>query len=98
MNSEKIVHHPAYLSASLGYRVARGFSQTGEKGDRHVLAINIPKGSHGAYIGEHSFSSDEKEFLLPRGSNLKYNKTEESKYEHPSFGMLKVHTHHMDLV
>jgi hypothetical protein len=98
MNKDKIVHHPAFLSASLGFRTARGFSKQDEVGDKHVMAINVPKGHPGAYISDFSHSGEEREFLLPRGSNLKYNKTEESKYEHPSFGMLKVHTHHMDLV
>ncbi len=97
MNAEKIVHHPAYLSTSLSHRIARGFSNTSTMKDRHVLSIKVPKGHPGAYIGEHSYSSDEREFLLPKGLNLKYTGTESSEYDHPT-GRLKVHTHHMEIV
>ena len=81
-NSEGIVHHPAYMSTSLDPHVAHTFAYrqaTHESSnDMHTLHINVPAGSKGAYTGHlggtHHIS--EKEFVLPKGSNLKYHRTD----------------------
>jgi len=104
-NKEGIVHHPAFLSTSLHKKVAEDFAQIhqeeGENGSKnhwHLLKINIPKGSHGAYIDHISQLGGQKEFVLPRGSNMKYlkhtteNRTKENGYP------TTMHIHHMEVV
>jgi hypothetical protein len=101
-----IVHHPAYLSASLLHQQALYFAPSikPEKTkdfiplkEKHVLTIHVPKGSRGAYVSHISYSPAEREFILPRGSNLKYNHTETVKESNPYDGNINIHTHHMTL-
>ena len=98
-NKEGVVHHPAYLSTSLERGRASAFSDLKKGNVRHVISIKIPKGSKGAYIGDHSYNQDEREFLIPRGANLKHIKTEVREENHPIYGKgdekLEVHYHHM---
>ncbi len=104
MNSNKIVHHPAYLSTSIDKGVAENFSlshREKKKGIYHenVIKINVPKGHVGAYIGK--FMKNEKEFLLPRGLKLKHLHTETIKGEYKNnYGTIKYenHLHHMEIV
>lgn len=79
-----IVHHPAYLSASIKKEIPLSLYNDrnvvkDENGvnHHHIYQIDIPKGHPGAYIPDKSNCSKEaKEFVLPRGTNLKYNGTE----------------------
>jgi hypothetical protein len=98
-NYKDIVHHPAYLSASIQRSVAKNLKwnhhtdkETGEE-HHHILKIDVPRGSPGAYVDHHSSLSSQKEFIIPRGSNLKYHKTESQK-----FGKDNYHYHHMELL
>jgi len=101
MNKEGIVHHPAYLSTSLRHSIAEGFAynQKDDGATRHVLHIHLKKGTTGAYIGDHSHSPPEREFLLPRGTNLKHQGTDSYEYERNHYGKVTrvtVYNHHME--
>jgi hypothetical protein len=75
------VHHPAFISASTCFHIAKGFSEAqshpnnekmgvhlDEKGAaRHVLALHVPKGTNGVSTRGHSFLPGEHEVLLARG-------------------------------
>jgi hypothetical protein len=105
MNSEHIVHHPAYLSASINPKVAKGFSRMNSQSDAneikhaHVLKIDVPKGHSGAYVSHISNVKKEREFILPRGINLQHVGHTESKPEKYSFGKMIIHhIHHMKVV
>lgn len=69
------IHLPAYTSTSIDKHKANAFAagHTHFKTDagHHILEIHLPKGHKGVYLGSHSIHDDEKEFLLPRGTNLK---------------------------
>jgi hypothetical protein len=97
-NSKAIVHHPAYLSATLSRHVAKGIvwnakkdKETGEL-HHHIMKIHVSEGHAGAYVDHHSQLSSQKEFILPRGLNMKYHKTESQK-----FGNDNYHYHHMSI-
>jgi hypothetical protein len=99
-NSEGIVHHPAYLSTSLNKNVAQRFSTLNQTYDvdadkpaKHLYKIKVPQGSSGAFIAHHSHLPGENEFILPRGTNLKHEKTESRETPTKIF-----HTHHMSVV
>ena len=104
-NSEGIVHHPAYLSTSLKKEVAldRDINDVEnyrkQETHHHIYNINVPKGHSGAYIGDMSAYKREKEFLLPRGTNMKHIKTETiktpRKYSDTDY---YTHHHHMEIV
>jgi hypothetical protein len=93
MNSEGIVHHPAYLSTSLNREVARTFNRWDNDSKQfNMLKIHVPKNHPGIYVGNHTKWKSEKELILPRGINLKHIKSEKSG---PSpFNCL----HHMEIV
>jgi len=98
-NAEGVVHHPAYMSSSTNPYQAHFFGSmhrdyAPEGGvDTHILHVKVPKGSPGAYISHIAKQEGEREFVLPRDSKLKYNKTDTTKY-----GSNYVHEHHMELV
>ena len=96
MNSEGILHHPAYLSTSLNKSTAKRFSPHDNKNEKNVLKIHVPEGSSGSYVGHISFNPKEKEFILPAGTNLKYHHTKievDRGYLNPLFNV-----HHMNLI
>ena len=104
MNSEKVVHHPAYMSTSLDKDIAKGFASDKPASPRqakgkHILAIHVPEGHPGAYVGHISHVSSEREFVLPRDTKLKHIKTES---EVESSRILRkpysLHIHHMEVV
>jgi hypothetical protein len=91
------VHHPAYLSTSISPHVAAAFTRfkSDEKGDGiegHMLKIMVPHGHPGAFIGHVSLVKNkdgemgEHEFILPRGTVLKYPPRQETVRTHASFG------------
>jgi hypothetical protein len=101
-NSESIVHHPAFLSTSIkkDYVENNYLSRNREKKDdgvhHHFWQIHVPKGNKGVFIpDEHSIDNRAKEFVLPRGSNLKYidTDTKEDKNIHTFY-----HYHKLDVI
>jgi hypothetical protein len=108
MDDKKIVHHPAFLSASIDKAIAEGRNtfntQVKENGDIHhnILKMNIPKDHPGVYVDHVSHMHGEKEFILPKGTNLKYKKTdthEKDYYNHVLGKSVKsyTHIHHMSI-
>jgi hypothetical protein len=101
MNSEGIVHHPAYLSTSIKKGVADSFAQDNRDESNeingksqyhaHLLHIHLPEGHDSAYINHISEHNHEHEMLLPRGMNLKHNETITDTKETPH---ASYHTHH----
>jgi hypothetical protein len=95
-NSEGIVHHPAYLSTSIDPNISENFAlknqtqknETIEYGikiphyERHLMKFDVPKDHHGSYYGKY-----EKEFIMPRGTNLQHIKTTKTSgtKTHPKF-------------
>ena len=76
INKEGIVKHPAYLSTSLDKNIAKAFARShAVSSDNHILKIDVPKGHKGAYVAHIGGLSKEKEFILPRGLNMKIKST-----------------------
>lgn len=71
LRNNNLVHHPSYVSTSLSLRKAMAFA-AGRGGD--VVAIHIPAGQAGRYIGGISHIESEREFLLPRGLTFRMDK------------------------
>ena len=105
MNSEGIVHHPAYLSTSFDTNTAENFSIRNQEKElhkdgyifhRHVLKIHVPKGTPSAMHFD-----GEQELVLPRGTNLRHIKTTKKKGEATNGGISYKyinHIHHMEVV
>jgi hypothetical protein len=103
MDPNKTVHHPAYLSTSTSKDVAHSFAHSNaEKGEgyssMHLLHIHVPKETKGAYVDHVSNSPGEKEFILPRGTNLKWHETETEPYTDDDGEDYEIHHHHMSVV
>jgi hypothetical protein len=84
-DSNNVVHHPAFMSTTLN----KDFAKTWERKHNHILKINVPKESPGAYVEHFSAVPGQNEFILPHGHNLKYKKTESYN---------NTHYHYMDLL
>lgn len=89
-------HHPAYISTSLDHEVAKGFANGSRGGAKHILAIHVPEGHSGAYVGHTSHVPAEREFVMPHGLNLKRSHVDTQMgysriYKRPQ----PIHTHHM---
>jgi hypothetical protein len=79
------VHHPAYISTSTCFHMAKGFSDSqkhpnnekmgvelDKNGEaRHVLRLHVPKGTNAVSTRSHSFVPGEHEVLLGRGHDFK---------------------------
>jgi len=100
-NDQGVMHHPAFMSTSIQKNVATGQYATrnvvkDDKGiaHQHVYKIAVPKGSKGVYVPDkHNIDDRAKEFILPRGTNLKHIRTETKEDDH-----MHHHVHHMDLI
>lgn len=73
-------HSKGYMSTSISKKAAKSFArgrETGRKPTKHIIRIQIPKDSHGAYVESHAHPeySYQKEFMLPRGTTMKYKKS-----------------------
>lgn len=78
-----LVHFPAYTSTSLRHQKAVNFSSPvlhrkgmSEQMKRYpeIMAIDLPEGSqHGLYLEKHSNIPSEKEFLLNRGTTIRFH-------------------------
>jgi hypothetical protein len=103
-NKEGIVHHPAYMSTSIMPHIAREFGDLHKGPDgvheKHMMMIHVPKGSHGAYVGnpKHSYTPEEREFILPRGTNLRHLESSSHEENHSIYGKVRYHTHEMEVV
>lgn len=92
-----LVHFPAYTSTSLRHTKALNFSspygpgKDYKKEHMEVMAIDIPKGSrHGIYVEDHSSIESEREFILKRGTNIRFK--EEPRLVHiPYTGNVIIH-------
>ena len=103
-NKDSVVHHPAFLSTSIRksyVESARGFgNRNTTKKDgithHHVFKINVPKGHKGVYIpDEHSVDNQAKEFVLPKGLNMKHHDTF-TKEDNTSKN--HYHEHHLSVI
>lgn len=61
---------PAYTSTTTSKEVAAKFAKLGLNDQHHIIHMILKPGQHGSYIGEHSSSGNENEFLLPRQSKI----------------------------
>jgi hypothetical protein len=114
MNKEGIVHHSAYLSTSVDQKVAHSMAlEKADYGNKygeveninktaHVLKIHIPKGHPSIYCPgvdtQSSLTTEEKELVLPRGSNLKYMKTVKPNFPMSKENHDRTFVHHMRVV
>ena len=103
-----VYHHPGFMSTSLNRNTANNFKlQQGMYNDKterydeheHILHIRLPKGHPGAYVDHYSSNHGEKEFILPRGMNLKHIHTHTyMRPSKPDKGEHYIHIHHMEPV
>ena len=101
MDKDNIVHHPAYLSTSIQKNVPehnyrdRNITRTNDGRNEHnFYKINVPKDHPGAYIQDaHSIDKYAKEFVLPRGTKLKYKST---KTDEDNINI--IHHHELDAI
>ena len=107
MNSEGIVHHPAFLSTSLNPHIAKSFALTHRHAEDldsttgkhipqiHSMQIHIPEGSkHGSYVGHIVPATKEREFIIDKGKNFKIHKTEMNVEKAPSGYDVAHYIHH----
>ena len=66
----EVVQHPVYLSTSISNHGAKQFAAS-KGGD--IVKIEVPKGHPGAYVAAISGYEGEREFVLPRGTKLKFH-------------------------
>lgn len=109
-NSEGIVHHPAFLSTSISKGVATSRDVNAKResnGDEHlhVIHMDVPEGHPGIYVAHKSTSKyhGEKEFILPRGLNLRHIKTTTTKQKgydswNDRTNTVHTHLHQMEIV
>ena len=110
INKEGIVHHPAYMSTTINPTFAKNWWLGRNKkedgkviSEKHILKIRIPKGHSGSYVGEHISSvPHQHEFILPRGTNMRYHGTTTetrgpTKYDSSNVEY-RHHIHHMEIV
>jgi hypothetical protein len=90
---------PAFTSTSLAVHVARDFAKPVRKegessGDEHVVHIDVPKGSHGAYVAHHSAIPEEHEFILHPGARLHVDPLPSHISERTDWDGNRIKTHH----
>jgi hypothetical protein len=78
-STKKIVRVPTYMSTSIDRSNATFFSGIDGGAEHHVIRIKVPKGSKGMYIGDNSSHKNEREFLLPRDTHLKFKSVRPTK-------------------
>jgi hypothetical protein len=88
---------PAFTSTSLAVHVARDFAKPIWKegdGEEHMIHIDVPKGSHGAYVAHHSAIPEEHEFILHPGARLHVDPLPSHISERTNSDGDKIRTHH----
>ncbi len=80
LQRKDVVHHPSYISTSLTINKAVDFASS-KNGD--LVEIHVPKDHDGMYI-DHMSDFSEREFLLPRGMNLRIHKDKQKVLVTPS--------------
>ena len=106
-----MVHHPAYLSTSLLRNTAQNFTTRSlapekypydEKGKKirnhHILKIHVPEGHHGIYASGIGYDDSEQEFILPRGTKMKYLRTVKKINNNHQYDAIHDHIHHMEVI
>jgi hypothetical protein len=68
----------AYMSTSLDERIAAGFADSTGSGRGSILRISAQTGQPGAFLGALTDNQHEAEFLLPRGTQLRITRVEQS--------------------
>ena len=83
------IQNDAFTSTSLSKDAADDFikDQTTSDNDteRHMIHIDVPKGSHGVYIGHHSKLQHEREFILHPGARLHVDPTPQHVHEYQNW-------------
>lgn len=104
-NALGIVKHPAYLSTSINPKIAKNFANSQiersyslKEGHTHTLKIHVPQGHPGAYVAHISEMPNEKEFILPRESNLRLLGHKTTKEHHAIYGDVTHHVHTAEVV
>lgn len=88
LRKNTLVHHPSYVSTSLSLRKATAFAAS-RGGD--VIAIHIPAGHAGRYVGGVSQIQSEREFLLPRGLTFKLDRAKRQVVSKEKEGDIIIH-------
>ncbi len=102
MDSNLTLNHPAYISTSLNKHSANFFAhpiynENNGKSENHILKINVPKDHPGAYVDHKSDNEGEKEFILPRNTQLKYKGS--TTYKKEDTGLSRdIVEHNMDII
>ena len=92
------VRMKAYTSTTINHSVAYNFAVDG-RGQHQIIKIHIPKGSRGGYIGHHSVWPEEREFVLPRNSQLHIHpEPDDITVHHPVQGPSSAKLWHAKLV
>lgn len=79
LRSQEVVHHPSFISTSISPSAARSFA-TQKGGD--IVKIHVPKGHPGVYIHGVTNYEGEREFVLPKGLNLRIHPDKEETLIH----------------
>ena len=90
-------HHPGFISTSTDYKQALNYSGGAPKSgeEKHVIRLEVPKGTQGGSIRHTSEYKKENEVLLNRGHNLEIHH-EPTIIDDPKKG--KVHIWHAKVV
>jgi hypothetical protein len=92
------IKNDAFTSTSLSKPAAEDFIRdldTPEGGrDRHMIHIDVPKGSHGVYIGHHSSLPHEREFILHPGARLHVDPVPQHVHEYQNWRNKTTRTFH----
>jgi hypothetical protein len=107
-NANGVVHHPSYLSTSLNPHIAHTFADDNREYKdnldnreihNHIMEIHVPKNHPGVYNSQPGVGiSAEREYILPRGSNLKYHGTDTEVIKNDHGDTIHRHTHHMSVL
>jgi hypothetical protein len=101
INKDGVMHHPAYFSTSVRKSVVEGQYNnrnvvTDEKGIKHhhLYEVHVSRGTGGVLIPDRTnVDKNAKEYLMPRGINMKYEGTVTK-----DDGNNMYHTHKMSVI
>lgn len=92
------IQNSAFTSTSLSKVAADDFirdldTPEGDR-ERHMIHIDVPKGSHGVYIGHHSNLPNEREFILHPGARYDVDPNPQHVHEYTNYSGKTVRTIH----
>jgi hypothetical protein len=104
-DKDNIVNHPAYLSTSIKKGKGGEFARRNKVLDldnniehQHLLKIHVPEGHSGVYVAHAGLGmTNEREFLLPRNTKMRYLRTETKIFPN-SHRDIHQHIHHMEVL